>query len=452
MCRSNALASISAIHASCQQPAVQHLLVFKNARCCSISDRGTAQRSRIPKLQVSSRYIYSEAALVRATGQPRSKVESRCAPNMEAEGDRELRGNFDPWFASRDWEVIARFWRQMVRGEREQQPAFLEEGSLSLAMIHAVGVDSGEFLSDSNNKRQTFALRIGYVGRDYHGFQLQKTSANLLTVESDLVVALGHTIKNACGRTDAGVSALSQCVSFTTFDKTLRADDILRRFNSSEPVLKEGRLRAFECCHVPRRFHAMYGCLSRRYVYLIPLVNRDEVDVSFINIALQNLEKQPLPFSAFAYGEVPLLTDGSLDEECTLFRAYASLVDLQSGSSPALCIVLCGNRFLRRMVRSVVATVCREAAAQPPTKRDPNILFTVATSRDRRLAAFPAPAEGLCLAGAHYDEKMLDHRQKIIASPAKNKASKVKSTRSLRRAQGLVCTHGKSLEERKGEM
>lgn len=337
------------------------------------------------------------------------------------------RGSHDAWFESRDWGSVLTFWRQHVQGAKPL-PEFLSEGGLSLARIKAVGLETGEFQSASHRKRQTFVLRVGYYGPAYHGFQKQHKDMQLLTVESDLIIALqGQIIKNACGRTDAGVSAISQCVSFTTFDHEVSAEGVLDQFNASEPALM-GRLWAFECCRAPRRFHSMYSCLSRKYVYLIPLVNRQEVDVAFINAALQHLEGKSLSYNAFAFGELPLLTTGVLDDECTLLRAYASLVDLDS-DQPAICIVLSGNRFLRRMCRSLVASVCRESAA---TERDELVLLRIAKSCDRSLAAFPAPAFGLCLAGAVYDEQSLDFRKKV--PPAElHKAAKIKSSRDARR-------------------
>jgi len=64
------------------------------------------------------------------------------------------------------------------------------------------------------------------------------------------------------------------------------------------------------------------------------------------------------------------------------------------GSLTAFAIELVGNRFLRRMVRNIVATVVREASLLPEV-RNINILKDVALSGERARAAPSAPGEGL---------------------------------------------------------
>ena len=67
-------------------------------------------------------------------------------------------------------------------------------------------------------KRKTFALRIGYDGTKYNGYQIQKgVVGTKTTVEEDIEASLGRKVV-AAGRTDKDVSAVSQIVSFTTFD------------------------------------------------------------------------------------------------------------------------------------------------------------------------------------------------------------------------------------------
>jgi tRNA U38,U39,U40 pseudouridine synthase TruA len=67
-----------------------------------------------------------------------------------------------------------------------------------------------------------------------------------------------------------------------------------------------------------------------------------------------------------------------------------------------LCVELVGNRFLRRMVRVLVATAIRESipeAARYPQADD--ALLLIAGERDRLASAPGAPGEGLgfCEAG-----------------------------------------------------
>jgi tRNA U38,U39,U40 pseudouridine synthase TruA len=221
---------------------------------------------------------------------------------------------------------------------------------------------------DPRYKRKTFAMRIGYDGASYNGYQSQKGTVGIRTVEEELFDALGGRTCCAAGRTDADVSAISQIISFNTYDD-VTADSLLMDVRASEPVIS-GRLAAFECVRVPRRFHSLFGATWRRYLYVMPL-NRGiynggvDVDVSFINTALSQLVERELPYNAFAYREDRSVDQGDL---CTLYCARAFLIHLDSSTDSegirsfepvpfGLCIELVGDRFLRRMVRILVVRI-----------------------------------------------------------------------------------------------
>lgn len=80
-------------------------------------------------------------------------------------------------FDERDWDRVAKFWTDMML--RSSLPNFVS-GDLSggygltdLKSIHAIGIE--EYTSkDPRFKRQTFAVRIGYDGSKYNGYQMQK--------------------------------------------------------------------------------------------------------------------------------------------------------------------------------------------------------------------------------------------------------------------------------------
>ena len=83
--------------------------------------------------------------------------------------------------------------------------------------------------SDPRHKRQTFAVRIGYNGIEYNGYQIQKGTEGVVTVEGDIFNILGQST-NAAGRTDSHVSAISQVISFHSYDN-LTPQSILDKFN-----------------------------------------------------------------------------------------------------------------------------------------------------------------------------------------------------------------------------
>ena len=70
--------------------------------------------------------------------------------------------------------------------------------------------------------------------------------------------------------------------------------------------------------------------------------------------------------------------------------------DLGDGLESVLVIHLVGNRFLRRMVRVLVATLVKVAAE--------TALLELARTEDRMLTEPSAPASGLCLARVGFSD------------------------------------------------
>jgi hypothetical protein len=178
------------------------------------------------------------------------------------------------FFEARDWGLVQEFWRQVMQLTDADIPLWLRGQPpytvTDLFPLHMQGKE--EFSSkDPRYRRQTFALRIGYQGSLYHGYQLQHSAgsiAQVATVEGDLEEAIGRKLV-AAGRTDKDVSAISQVLSFATHDP-LTSEDILSRCRE-HTAFKENKLAIYQCIRVPRRFHALFSASWRRYVYLFPL-------------------------------------------------------------------------------------------------------------------------------------------------------------------------------------
>jgi len=96
---------------------------------------------------------------------------------------------------------------------------------------------------------------------------------------------------------------------------------------------------------------------------------------------------------------------------CTLFKAGASIVQINSHTGSdgetangALCIELVGNRFLRRMVRILVATALREGLDIIHGNSDMRSwrlrLLDIVRGGKRKASAKAAPPEGLLFVGA----------------------------------------------------
>ena len=86
------------------------------------------------------------------------------------------RSSHDAFFADRNWSLVGSFWSNVMT--QTVLPPFVVGdmngyGLTNLKSIYDVGID--EFTSnDPRFKRQTFAIRIGYNGSKYNGYQRQK--------------------------------------------------------------------------------------------------------------------------------------------------------------------------------------------------------------------------------------------------------------------------------------
>lgn len=256
------------------------------------------------------------------------------------------------------------------------------------------------------------------------------------------------------GRTDAGVSAIGQICRVRTW----RLQPSLENGKSIEQFLKDYVnvhvaknmrdnapplcVRSVEC--VDDAFHPTFGASCRAYAYLIDVNklgkierkdcwNEDEAAgedgrcdhiivqlsastlVQRLNAMLRAMEGKKLDYIALSYGKVKSQTT-----LCTLHRARAHLVEWTGPSDGdekpqrAICIELVGDRFLRRMVRILVATAMREAnrdvfgiSAEVDDVDDEchvgdDTLLNIVLSRDREDRARAAPPDGLIFIGAAY--------------------------------------------------
>ena len=114
--------------------------------------------------------------------------------------------------------------------------------------------------------QRNIKLVLEYDGSGYHGWQWQAGSISIQEViESRLGVMLGSRVGiHGSGRTDAGVHAKGQVVSFRT-RTSLKADEILRGLNSLLP----DDIVALRAEEVGESFHARFSAVSKVYEYHI---------------------------------------------------------------------------------------------------------------------------------------------------------------------------------------
>lgn len=251
-------------------------------------------------------------------------------------------------------------------------------------------------------------LRITYDGGEFRGFA---PNPGVRTVGGSLADALerrlGHPVRLTCaGRTDAGVHALAQVVSFDVADAEASPErlaalrDALNRMCAPDiAVLAAER--------APDGFDARFSAVSRSYRYSIwnspaPDVLRrrtcwhvpDPLDVGAMSDAAGSLVGEH-DFASFC-SRTTHLVDGLERVASTTRRVLAAR--WQTAEAPLLLFDIEANSFCRQMVRSIVGTLVEVGRGRRPAADMDRIL----AAGDRAAAGGVAPPHGLCLQSVSY--------------------------------------------------
>ena len=230
--------------------------------------------------------------------------------------------------------------------------------------------------------RHTYRVTLAYDGSGFCGFSQQR---GLRTVESVLVAALQPLLPElprvaVGGRTDRGVHALGQVVSFWSRGP-LALEDIAACLDAAAP--EEICLR--EVREVPRRFHAGFSAISRHYVYRLRddgTGGADELDALLAPLVGKRC------FGIFARDTV---AGASTVRHLRMARVRRDGPD-------HLRFDFVADGFLRRQVRVMVATALREQRLGAPS----DALLTLCERGDRGATAKPMDPGGLHLASVAY--------------------------------------------------
>lgn len=240
-------------------------------------------------------------------------------------------------------------------------------------------------------------LTIQYDGALFHGFQKQKDGTR--TVQGDLEEALGKLTgapapTEGAGRTDAGVHALGQVVSFKT-TTAIPPEKIA-------PALREhlpADIQAARSEQAGDDFSARFSARAKEYRYYlyntdapVPMLRNyalfepGELDLDAMAAALRAMEGRR-DFSA-------LRNEGSSpsDPVKTLYRTEIGRRDC------FLEIVVYGSGFLYKMVRNIVGAALEVGRG----RRGPEWIGEVLESKDRKRAGRTVPPHGLYLYRVDY--------------------------------------------------
>lgn len=237
---------------------------------------------------------------------------------------------------------------------------------------------------------------VQYDGTDYFGFQFQP---RVPTIQWELERVLSMIVKErvgvyGSGRTDAGVHAAGQVISFRT-DGTIPIEKLCIAMNSLLP----NSIAAVEASEVEASFHARYSAKSRLYAY--DVLNRAVPDALASRFSWH--VRRPLDVLAMDESAKSLLGVHDFSSFACADRDEGSpMRDLQeievTRAGEHVIVTMRANAFLRSMARIIVGTLVEVGMGIRPGSDIERIL----EAADRRLAGKTAPAHGLCLREVQY--------------------------------------------------
>ncbi|MGI5817437.1 MAG: tRNA pseudouridine(38-40) synthase TruA [Armatimonadota bacterium] len=239
-------------------------------------------------------------------------------------------------------------------------------------------------------------LVVQYDGTDYFGFQRQP---GLPTVQSELERALSQLLDErttiaASGRTDAGVHAVGQTVTFTT-----RSPIPTGRIVNALNALLPDEISAIEASVVPADFHPRYSATGKLYGYRIlnrllpsPFIGRYawhltwELDIALMGEAAGVLLGEH-DFAAFSSSGSSV--ENTVRELRRLdIEPQGDLIEIRAEA----------NGFLYMMVRRIVGTLTDVGRGLISVEEVGEILRSLDRTRVRTMA----PPQGLSLIKVTY--------------------------------------------------
>jgi tRNA pseudouridine38-40 synthase len=245
---------------------------------------------------------------------------------------------------------------------------------------------------------------VAYDGALFHGFARQPEQPQLPTIqgviEEALTRFLGEEIRTSgAGRTDAGVHALGQVISFS---RAAAVDD-LNALRKSLNSMCGPAIAILEIAEASDVFDARFSAVSRTYEYGI--LRRDVHDPFSRHTTWH--QPQPLDLPAIkeaaqaVMGEHDFSSFGRVEEGKNPVRRIEVLEVEEQGD--LLLVRMTANSFIQQMVRSIVGTLVKVGSGKIPAASMNEILH----SRDRSKAGPVAPAHGLFLVSVAYPEEFV---------------------------------------------
>jgi tRNA pseudouridine38-40 synthase len=256
-------------------------------------------------------------------------------------------------------------------------------------------------LKKLKDRMRNLKLILSYDGSDFAGWQVQP---NAVTVQGTLASAIGritgeNVLPQGSGRTDAGVHALAQVVTFVT-ESSVPAANFVKALNDILPA----SVRVLEAEDAAPGFHARKSARGKTYRYRI---YRAAICPPFLARYVWHypypLQEQLMVQAAgLVEGEHDFTSFAAVDPERSAGAAVSNIRRIFSSTwereGDEFVYTVKGSGFLHHMVRNLVGTfilVGKETLKGEDVTR-------ILEARNRSAAGATAPASGLYLVNVEY--------------------------------------------------
>jgi tRNA pseudouridine38-40 synthase len=249
-------------------------------------------------------------------------------------------------------------------------------------------------------------ITLSYDGAEFSGWQVQP---GLPTVQGTLASAIGRitgekVLPQGSGRTDTGVHALAQIVTFVT-ESSVPTANFVKALNDILPAA----MRVLEVAEAPTDFHARHSAHAKTYRYRI---YRESICPPFLARYVWHYpyrldEKAMAQAAELVVGEHDFTSFAAVDPERGREGEPASNVRRIFSSScgregerqeKELVYTVRGSGFLHHMVRNLVGTFILVGRGTLSVEDVTRIL----EAKNRSAAGATAPASGLYLVNVEY--------------------------------------------------
>ena len=265
-----------------------------------------------------------------------------------------------------------------------------------------VRLDEAATARDSKDRRmRNLKVILSYDGADFSGWQVQPDAS---TVQGTLASAIGRitgekVLPQGSGRTDAGVHALAQVMTFVT-ESSVPTANFARALNDILPA----SVRVLQVEEAPPEFHARHSARAKTYRYRI---YREAICPPFLaryvwHYPYSLMEEEMVRSASLVEGEHDFTSFAAVDPERGREEAASNVRKIRSSSwarlGEELVYTVRGSGFLHHMVRNLVGTFILVGKGTLKGEDVGRIL----EARNRSAAAATAPASGLYLVNVEY--------------------------------------------------